>query len=79
MKVLLRLFSAVILTPVSLHAADGALSFDGADDYVEIPNFHNLGVTTEVTVEFWARTDVQKQQSAFLLNPDHGANPFASG
>ena len=67
---LLTLFSA-------LHAADGSLSFDGAGDYVEVPDFQSLQVTAEVTVEFWARTNTGDiQQSAFMLSPDDGNNRF---
>ena len=32
---------------------DGALSFDGVDDYVAIPDSQNLDITDEITIEAW--------------------------
>jgi hypothetical protein len=74
-----RLFASVIvlfgiLSAPLLRAADGALAFTPASQHhVNVPNFHSLGVSTEVTVEFWALTDATGG-SAFILSPDDGAN-----
>ena len=64
------------LAAPALRAADGSLSFDGAGDYVEVPNFHQVGVTSEATVEFWALTNATATQSAFMLSPDQNTNRF---
>ena len=49
-------------------SASNALAFDGASQYVDIPNFGAIAPTNEVTVEFWAYTDIVFQQSAFMLD-----------
>ena len=58
------ILALLVLPLAALRAADGSLSFDGVDDFVEVPEFHTLDVTNEVAVEFWAKADVLKQQSA---------------
>ena len=57
-------------------SAHTALAFNGTAQYVEIPKFGAIAPTNEVTVEFWAYTEVVFQQSAFMLEPDQGANRF---
>jgi VCBS repeat-containing protein len=37
---------------------DGALTFDGIDDYVEVPDSASLDLTTELTIEAWVKLDV---------------------
>lgn len=72
-------FAAALLLAASpaLRAADGSVSFNGADQYVFVPGFHNAGVSGEVTVEFWAKTNTAAiQQAAFMLFPDQPANRF---
>ncbi len=75
--VLTVLFSALAGT---LHAQTGplgnALSFNGVNQYVSVPNFGNIAPTNEVTVEFWAKAGAIAQQSAFMLNPDETTNRF---
>lgn len=53
-----------------------ALSFNGVNQYVTVPNFGAIIPTNEVTVEFWADTAQFGTQSAFMLNPDNNANRF---
>ena len=53
--------------------------FSGTNQYVEVPNFQNVGVSNEVTVEFWANTATTRAQAAFVLNPDNPANRFLAG
>ncbi len=60
----------------SLHAADRCASFNGSNQSILVPNFHEAGVSGEVTVEFWARAERLAQQAAFMLAPDHAANRF---
>ena len=38
-------------------AIDGALSFDGIDDYVAVPDSPSLDLTTAMTMETWVRFD----------------------
>src|SRR5262245_18641157 len=33
----------------------GALSFDGVNDYVEVPNSASLGITTDITLAAWVK------------------------
>ena len=44
-----------------------ALSFNGVNQYVTVPNFGAIIPTNEVTVEFWADTAQFGTQSAFML------------
>jgi hypothetical protein len=53
-----------------------ALSFNGVNQYVTVPNFGAIIPTNEVTVEFWADSAQFGTQSAFMLNPDNNANRF---
>ena len=57
-------------------ALGNAISFNGTNQYVNIPNFGNIIPTNEITVEFWANTSLATGQSAFILNPDDGNNRF---
>jgi hypothetical protein len=50
------------------------ISFNGTNQYVDIPNFGNIIPTNEITVEFWADTSLATGQSAFILDPDNGNN-----
>ena len=36
---------------------DGALSFDGVNDYVEVPHSSGLDITDNLSVEFWFNTN----------------------
>ncbi|MBK8038243.1 MAG: choice-of-anchor D domain-containing protein [Verrucomicrobiaceae bacterium] len=77
MKKLVFLSLAIVLHTFStgVEAADGALAFTPASQqYVEVPNFHTLGVTNEVTIEFWAFTNAAGNHSAFILEADAGGN-----
>ncbi|MBL9133133.1 MAG: hypothetical protein JNG86_18125, partial [Verrucomicrobiaceae bacterium] len=77
MKKLVFLSLAIVLLACvrSIHAADGALMFTPASQqYVEVADFHTLGVTTEVTIEFWAFTNAAGNHSAFILEADAGGN-----
>jgi hypothetical protein len=81
MKAIASLFlAALFLFAPSLRAADGALEFNPASDQrVEVPNFAGLGISTEVTVEFWVlSTSNSIAQSVFMLNPDTPTNRFQS-
>ena len=42
-----------------------ALSFDGVNDYVQVPGFLANAPTTEVTVEFWQKVTATRVQSSF--------------
>jgi hypothetical protein len=64
----------------TLHAQTGvlgnALSFNGVNQYVSVPNFGDIAPTNEVTVEFWANAGAIAQQSAFMLQPDNTSDRF---
>jgi len=71
------LAAALSLVPAAARAQTAfgnAISFNGTNQYVNVPNFGNIIPTGEITVEFWAYTSNTAQQSAFMLNPDSNAN-----
>ena len=48
-----------------------ALSFDGLDDYVEVPDSSSLDITEKLTVEFWMKT--------MWVPPNSSAIPLTKG
>jgi len=77
--ILLWIFSALAGTLRAQAAGFGnALSFNGVNQYVSVPNFGSIVPTNEITVEFWANASAYAQQSAFMLQPDNPANRFNS-
>ena len=77
LRQLATLATLLLTASPGLRAADGAVSFDGTGQNIFVPNFHNAGVSGEVTVEFWAKTNTDAiQQAAFMLFPDQPANRF---
>jgi hypothetical protein len=71
------LAAALTLLPAAARAQTAfgnAISFNGTNQYVNVPNFGNIIPTGEITVEFWAYTSNTAQQSAFMLNPDSNGN-----
>lgn len=70
------LLSALLAISPVARADDRSLTFSGAGDFVEVTNFHTLGISNEVTVEFWAKTTAAAGQSAFMLEPDAPTNRF---
>lgn len=55
--------------------SDGAMFFDGTDDYIEISNFGDYVPTKEITVSLWAKSYSSKGQFQLMLCPDN--NRFA--
>jgi hypothetical protein len=47
----------------------GALSFDGTNDYVQVPNASSLNPTSELTVEAWIKPDVLTGQRVIVEKP----------
>jgi predicted outer membrane repeat protein len=75
MKNLAAFLLSFALATAVLHAVDGALSFTpSSSQYVEVPDFHNLNITGEVTIEFWAYTNTVGTHSAFMLEADDLTN-----
>jgi hypothetical protein len=76
---LLLLLSGRITAPL-LHAGaaagDCGIEFFNSG-YIQTPDFHKLGITGEVTVEFWAKTAGPAGHFVFRLFPDDPANRFA--
>ncbi|MDZ4290084.1 MAG: choice-of-anchor Q domain-containing protein, partial [Prosthecobacter sp.] len=73
----LGFFALLLATAQPLRAQDGAMQFTAASQqYVEVPNFQGLGITNEVTVEFWAKAAAVVDQSAFMLYQDDTDNRF---
>ncbi|MDB6024944.1 MAG: hypothetical protein JWM68_1167 [Verrucomicrobiales bacterium] len=82
LQVIRALVLCLLLIPLSDQIARGqsflgnAVSLNGTNQYVTIPNFGNIIPTNEVTVEFWVYTTKAIGQSAFILNPDATTNRF---
>lgn len=76
----LLLLSGLITAPL-LHAGaaagDCGIEFFNSG-YIQTPDFHKLGITGEVTVEFWAKTAGPAGHFVFRLFPDDPANRFAA-
>lgn len=53
---------------------DGALSFDGNDDYVEVPHDDALPFTSEFSVALWARTNGAFTSQRLLSKEPTGSN-----
>ena len=53
---------------------DNALSFDGINDQVLVPQFGKRAPTTEITVEFWQNVSAFAFQQTFALAPDLETN-----
>ena len=51
-----------------------ALSFDGANDLVQIRQFGMIAPTTEITIEFWQNASNVRTQATFGLNVDMATN-----
>jgi len=61
-------------TPVAGNVGSGALSFDGGDDYINIPDssvFDSLEGSSGATVAFWVKNNNQLAQ---FVNRDSGIN-----
>jgi len=54
-----------------------ALSFDGVDDYVEIPDSESLDITDAITVMVWVNGDLASQYKGILEKRDSTASGFA--
>jgi hypothetical protein len=52
---------------------DNALSFDGIDDYVEVPYDASLDLTNQGTFEVWAKKDTDKSLQVYLSNQGHSS------
>jgi hypothetical protein len=64
----LRLLIALACSGVPVCAQTGsgsALSFNGVDQHVRIPDFFTNAPSTEVTVEFWQNVSGLREQSSF--------------
>ena len=53
------------------------LSFDGVDDYVEVPDSASLNITDEITVEAWVNGDLASQYKGILEKRDSTESGFA--
>ena len=50
---------------------DGALSFDGVDDYVEVPDSPSLDMMTAITMEAWVQLDsIDNTYDTIVWKPD---------
>src|SRR6266540_787980 len=47
-----------------------ALSFDGVDDYVEVPNSSNLGITADITLAAWIKRATLGNYGAVVSKTD---------
>jgi len=54
----------------------GALSFDGVDDYVEVPHSDKLSMTSDFTLEIWFRAETTTSDRSLLRKGSGAANYF---
>jgi hypothetical protein len=53
-----------------------ALSFNGVDEYVSIPDSASLDLSGEITVEAWIKVDVHKNHNAIVIKGEDGAENY---
>ncbi len=53
-----------------------ALSFDGVDEYVSIPDSTSLDLSGEITVEAWIKVAVHKNFNAIVIKGEDGAENY---
>lgn len=60
---------------------DGALSFDGTDDYIAVPDHPSLDITSQITIDAWIKTDkliggqsIVTKQPTGSAGYNHGGN-----
>ena len=51
-----------------------AVSFDGVNDQVVVPNFCATAPTTEITIEFWQKVSATAVQATFTINTPNNNN-----
>jgi len=56
-----------------------ALSFDGADDYVDCGNDESLNITDEITIVAWVRVEALIDNIQMIIDKTKGANDRAYG
>ena len=50
--------------PISAQAVNWALDFDGANDYVLVPDSESLDITEAISIELWVKVD-QSQNTMY--------------
>ena len=53
-----------------------ALSFNGVDEYVSVPDSASLDLSGEITVEAWIKVDVHKNHNAIVIKGEDGAENY---
>ena len=53
-----------------------ALSFNGLDEYVSVPDSASLDLSGEITVEAWIKVDVHKNHNAIVIKGEDGAENY---
>jgi hypothetical protein len=53
-----------------------ALSFDGVDEYVSVPDSTSLDLSGEITVEAWIKVAVHKNYNAIVIKGEDGAENY---
>ncbi len=61
----------------TLPSGKSALSFDGVDDYVEVPDSASLDITDAITVMVWVNGDLASLQKGILEKRDSTESGFA--
>ena len=54
-------------TPVT-GAVDGGMSFDGVDDYIEVPADSSLDIAGAITIAFWIKPDTWDPRGMWMTN-----------
>jgi len=61
---------------MSLRAVGTGLSFDGVDDYVEVPDDASLDITTDITIEAWVYPEASVDYMGIVIKGDDGAENY---
>ncbi len=56
-----------------------ALSFDGVDDYVEIPHSESLDITYPITIEAWVKLDALEEEYSTIVTKTESDGPGIYG
>lgn len=72
---LIESWQGALSTPLtSSHHVGQALSFDGVDDYISIPNSTSLNLDSNFTIEAWIYCDGKSSQESIIIDKSDSLN-----
>ena len=58
---------------------NGALSFDGSDDYIKVPDSNNLDIIEEITIEAWVNPSLFTDDPNYIIHKTEYSGPGFGG